>query len=76
MKDYFEMAKFAENFIDLFCNDHPVNIYSDDAGEYVLKIGGTELAMKKFDLGLMMEKMNEVSQNARIFLDVLDNTTN
>ena len=62
--------KIGRHFYNLFCNAAPVSIQQDDFGDIVLSIGDFSIDLDKFDFGLMMEKMAEISNAASIFLKV------
>jgi len=64
--------EIGTHFYELFCNNAPVSIQQDDFGDIVLSIGDFSIDLDKFDFGLMMEKMDEISKAASIFLDVLN----
>jgi hypothetical protein len=57
-----------DSFYQMFCMHPDISINLDEDKDFVLKIGKFETCLDDFDFGLMMEKMEEISNAARIAL--------
>jgi hypothetical protein len=57
-----------DSFYQMFCMHPQISINLDEDKEFVVKIGKFETCLGDFDFGLMMEKMEEISNAARIAL--------